>query len=167
MGSKLVFEKNVGINEEVPIEFQMKKGDQNVVGKAVFKVEKIGEVAKMGDVQAISGQTFYYVLFSFKGDVNNPVGDDVSPKLLVEPAAPQIVLVDENTLPSIGGAMGGSYDTDAAQEMTVASNINIKMNQEQATSTVSTWYTKKVEKPMFAIQYTGVGGEKKYVSINN
>ncbi len=163
-GTKVKFEKEVALNEEAMVEFQMMEGSEKTTGKATFKAKEFGEKAKMGETQPIAGQTFYYLVYDFKADATNST--TATPSLFLDPAAPQVVMLEANTMPELGGMISGAYNSNLQEEMGLQAFELVKMNQADWVSTVATWYTTKVEKPVVALQYNDASGSKKYIKIN-
>jgi len=152
-GSQIKFQKEIGLNEEMTVE--------SASGKMSFSVKEFGEKDKIGGVDPISGQTFYYTIFDIKGDAaNNP------PKYLVDLTVPQIVMLDSNSLASVGGAIGGAYNSDFTQEKNLTAYELVQTNQADWIHTATTWYTTKTDKPMIAIQYSDAQGNKQFIKIN-
>lgn len=167
--TKITFEREVALNEAVNVEFQITQdgkgiSGKQIYGKATFKILEFGEREKVSDTEAINGQTFYYLVYDFMGNEDNPA--DASPKMFVELNAPQIVMLDENTMPTIGGAVGGAYNSNFQEEMGLAGFELVPLNKADWVHTVTSWYTAKVEKPLLAIQYTDLEGTKRYIKIN-
>ncbi len=110
---KVVTEK-IEKNKPVEVEFMMhdyanvsksshslegiKKSLKPLKGKAYFEVLKTGKTDQLSSIsRAGEGREYYYIIYKFKGDKNNPTGNTVHPSNLMETGwdpAPQFVWVD-------------------------------------------------------------------------
>lgn len=164
--SQIAFQKQINVNEEITVQFPIKDNDQTSLGQLSFIVKEIGEKNHIGTTNPIAGQTFYYVIFDVKGVSNNISSDSTQPQLLLDPSSPQIVMLSDTTLASIGGSVGGAFNTDFTTEQGLDPYELTKTNQTEWLHTATTWYTTRVEKPTMAIQYNDLAGTKQYIKIN-
>ncbi len=77
---------------------EVKKFSKPLVGKAYFEVIETGRADELSTAhQAGKGKEYYYVIYKFKGDKNNPTGNTIYPSNLMETGwdpSPQFVWID-------------------------------------------------------------------------
>lgn len=163
--STLSYDREIGLGEEVEVEYLATDETGNIIpAKATFRVSSFGELDNIAGVTPVTGQTFYYTLYDFKGDSN--INATTMPQMLYDLAAPQIVMLDASSLPEIGGAVGGAYDSDVATQYSVTDRNTLLTTQADWIATAVSWYTTKVENPIIAIQYKAMDGVNHYIKIN-
>jgi hypothetical protein len=177
---RIEFEKVINIDEAVEINFRMrdyKWAPKNYIkiaelesrliplpGKASFKIKEIGQQNKIGEVLAVEGKTYFYVLFEFKGWPENPKGETIKPKEVDETgwdSAPQIVLIWGDKEYTQDG-----YGTELLRDKGLKTE-KASLQQAEWTTQAAAWYQDKNQEPIFAVKYINKQGQKKYIKINN
>lgn len=176
----IAYEKTVNLNDEVDISFRLRDYKDvpdnytslsdiekyliDLSGKASFKVKEFGHMDEADGASAISGMTFYYAVFEFKGDQMNPFGDTIHPDTIQQTGwdpAPQLVLII-NDKPFYQNA----YRTEVSRAKKIPIQYNVDVNQKDWITDVATWIQSKSAQPTLALKYVDTQGNIKYVKIN-
>jgi len=158
----ITFEQTINVNDVVEFMFQIKDEDQSYEGKGSIKVTELGQSEDL----ASSGDTLYFTIYEFKGDITNHVGESAQPLNMQDIFAPQVVLLKEDSLPSIGGSYGGAYDSDLADLKGLEYKFSVKLNNPDWVKMGNTWSKKDHPSSIVAIQYHDLTGNKKYIKVN-
>ena len=180
---KISFIKDINKDDEISVEFLMhdysdvpedaksleetRKNLKSLTGKAFFKVKETGTADSLSSSKkAKEGYLFYYIVFDFKGDKNNPTGKFIHPQSLVETGwdpAPQFVAIVNKK----DKYAKSYYRRDLLRLKGYESPLfDPKLNQEEWETTAAVWELNKDDKPVFALKYIDTNGEAKYLKLN-
>ena len=160
--SEITFEKTINVNDVVEFMFQIQDETQSYEGKGSMKVTELSQ----SDEFASSGEMYFYAIYEFKGDVLNFSESTARPSNMQDISAPHVVLLKEDTLPSIGGTYGGAYDSDLADLKGLEYKYSVKLNNPDWIKMGNTWSKKDHPESFAAIQYHDLEGNKKYIKVN-
>jgi len=180
ISKEITYEKTVNKGDEFSIEFRLRdyknaptdyqsfdeleKSLINLSGKASFKVKEFSSVDEANGSKAVSGMTFYYAVYEFKGSKDNPSGPTINPVSIQQTGwdpAPQLVLV-------INGKSfyQNAYRGEVSRTKKINITYNIDVSQKTWVTDLATWIQDKNTKPILALKYTNPQGAIKYIKIN-
>jgi len=177
--NEIGFSKAVALNEAFDIKFRLRDYENapkdyetfaeleaalvSLIGNLSFKVTEIGTIDKINDYTvAAEGKTFYYFLFEFKGDTDNPESLTIHPRNIDESGwdpAPQFVAImnGEDKRPSISRSNNLMLvrDIDSPNEFTVDSWLPY----------AAVWELPVDAQPIYALKFIDPDGVTTFIKV--
>lgn len=177
----LVFDDAIALNEEAGVTFRMrdyanapKEYDSlsemeaaliDMEGTVTFKPTESGSLDAIGNDTAPDGQTFYYVLYEFKGDPSNPDSNTIHPSMSHETGwdpAPQFVMVMDGDT----DYPGSYYENDLLETKNIEETDEEFTDSEWSTQ-AAVWEAEVGADASFGILYTAPDGIEHLIPLSN
>ncbi|KKT35645.1 MAG: hypothetical protein UW35_C0009G0011 [Candidatus Collierbacteria bacterium GW2011_GWF2_44_15] len=176
----VTYDRTANLDEEIVVDFRLRDYKNspenyqsleelessliNLSGKASFKVKEFGNTDEADGSKAVPGMTFFYAVFEFIGDQNNPSGSSIHPSTIQQTGwdpAPQLVLV-------INGKSfyQNAYRSEVSKTKKIDIAFGTEVTQKTWVTDIATWIQDKDIKPELALKYITPQGETKYIKIN-